>query len=60
MFSPFKSRNALLLATILLLSSAQPAFTSVCHLKPGNTATECNQTCAWAAVGGLLGFVLCK
>lgn len=60
MFSPFKSRNALLMATILLLSSAQPAFTSVCQYKPGSTATQCSQACAWAAVGGLLGFLLCR
>lgn len=60
MFSLLKSRRALYIATILLLSSAaQPAFASICLARPGSTAKECAQTCAWAAVGGPLAFALC-
>lgn len=60
MFSLLKSRKALLMATILLLSSVtQPAFAFACTSNPNNTPKECAQTCAWAAVGGPLAYALC-
>jgi len=60
MYYVLKSRRALYMATILLLSSAaQPAFASICLARPGSTSKECAKTCAWAAVSGPLGFALC-
>lgn len=60
MFSLLKSRKTLLMATILLLSSAtQPAFAFVCTSEPDNTPAECARLCAWTAAGGPLAYALC-
>lgn len=44
---------------VAALSSSGSAFAIGCMARPDNTAQECAETCAWAAAGGSLGYLLC-
>lgn len=51
--------TAAALALITVLASSSSAFAIGCTARPDNTAEKCAETCAWAAAGGPLGYLLC-
>lgn len=53
MYSLIKLRKALFMVTTLVFSSlaTSPAFALACLAKPGNTAKEYAELCAWTGPG---------